>query len=99
MNDSRKLLLRLAALAGMAAAVGPAHAADAAKSAVDRMYVLECGESKTSDVSANWSPGVDVGVAGAARGRTRLERSSNPTVASRGAARRWRASRRDYGGR
>jgi glyoxylase-like metal-dependent hydrolase (beta-lactamase superfamily II) len=29
---------------------------------VDRMYVLECGDSKTSDVSANWSPGVDVGV-------------------------------------
>ncbi len=29
---------------------------------VDRMYVLECGESRTSDVS-NWSPGVDVGVA------------------------------------
>lgn len=30
---------------------------------VDRMYVLECGESVTKDVSANWSPGVDVGVA------------------------------------
>lgn len=29
---------------------------------VDRMYVLECGESKTGDVS-NWSPGVNVGVA------------------------------------
>jgi N-acyl homoserine lactone hydrolase len=29
---------------------------------VDRMYVLECGESRTSDAS-NWSPGVDVGVA------------------------------------
>jgi glyoxylase-like metal-dependent hydrolase (beta-lactamase superfamily II) len=26
------------------------------------MYVLECGQSKTNDVSANWSPGVDVGV-------------------------------------
>jgi glyoxylase-like metal-dependent hydrolase (beta-lactamase superfamily II) len=29
---------------------------------VDRMYVLECGESRTTDAS-NWSPGVDVGVA------------------------------------
>jgi glyoxylase-like metal-dependent hydrolase (beta-lactamase superfamily II) len=27
------------------------------------MYVLECGESKTKDVSANWSPGVNVGMA------------------------------------
>jgi N-acyl homoserine lactone hydrolase len=63
MNNPGKLLLRLAALAGVAAAVGLAHAADAAKSTVDRMYVLECGESKTNDVSANWSPGVDVGVA------------------------------------
>lgn len=30
---------------------------------VDRMYVLECGHSVTPDVSANWSPGVNVGVA------------------------------------
>jgi len=46
-------------LLGVAAASlgGPVFAA-----AVDRMYVLECGESRTSDVS-NWSPGVDVGVA------------------------------------
>lgn len=29
---------------------------------VDRMYILECGEGRTSDVSI-WSPGVDVGVA------------------------------------
>jgi len=34
-----------------------------AAATVDRMYVLECGESMTKDVSANWSPGVDVGVA------------------------------------
>ena len=27
------------------------------------MYVLYCGESTTKDVSANWSPGVNVGVA------------------------------------
>ena len=30
---------------------------------VERMYVLYCGESTTQDVSANWSPGVNVGVA------------------------------------
>jgi N-acyl homoserine lactone hydrolase len=29
---------------------------------VERMYVLYCGESTTKDVSANWSPGVNVGV-------------------------------------
>ena len=28
---------------------------------VERMYVLDCGESETRDVSANWSPGVNVG--------------------------------------
>jgi len=27
----------------------------------ERMYVLDCGESETKDVSANWSPGVNVG--------------------------------------
>lgn len=46
-------------LPGFAAALsaGPVLAAT-----VDRMYILECGEGRTSDVS-NWSPGVDVGVA------------------------------------
>jgi glyoxylase-like metal-dependent hydrolase (beta-lactamase superfamily II) len=34
-----------------------------APAAVERMYVLYCGESTTKDVSANWSPGVNVGVA------------------------------------
>jgi glyoxylase-like metal-dependent hydrolase (beta-lactamase superfamily II) len=34
-----------------------------AAGSVERMYVLECGQSRTADVSANWSPGVDVGVA------------------------------------
>ena len=53
--------VRLAALVSLAASAGIVHAAD--RGTVDRMYVLECGESKTSDVSANWSPGVDVGVA------------------------------------
>jgi N-acyl homoserine lactone hydrolase len=28
---------------------------------LERMYVLDCGESETRDVSANWSPGVNVG--------------------------------------
>lgn len=54
-------ILRVAALAAAWAAGSAAHTA-AAAGTVDRMYVLECGESKTSDVSANWSPGVDVGV-------------------------------------
>ena len=48
----------LAGAVGLAASIGAAEGASTA----DRMYVLECGESKTSDVSANWSPGVDVGV-------------------------------------
>jgi glyoxylase-like metal-dependent hydrolase (beta-lactamase superfamily II) len=42
------------------AVAGFAAAADK-PAAVERMYVLYCGESITSDVSANWSPGVDVG--------------------------------------
>jgi glyoxylase-like metal-dependent hydrolase (beta-lactamase superfamily II) len=46
-----------------AAVAGGADTAAAASATVDRMYVLECGESMTKDVSANWSPGVDVGVA------------------------------------
>jgi glyoxylase-like metal-dependent hydrolase (beta-lactamase superfamily II) len=62
MDHTSKFLLRLLLLAA-AAASGMTGAADTAKSTVDRMYVLECGESKTKDVSANWSPGVNVGVA------------------------------------
>jgi len=46
-----------------AAVAGGVDTAVAASATVDRMYVLECGESMTKDVSANWSPGVDVGVA------------------------------------
>jgi len=42
-------------------ATSAAHAQ--AAGAVERMYVLRCGESITKDVSANWSPGVNVGVA------------------------------------
>jgi glyoxylase-like metal-dependent hydrolase (beta-lactamase superfamily II) len=55
-------LVRFVALAGVVVLGGPINAGHAAGT-VDRMYVLECGESKTNDVSANWSPGVDVGVA------------------------------------
>ena len=49
------------ALAGAMALFGSIKLANAAGT-VDRMYVLQCGESRTPDVSANWSPGVDVGV-------------------------------------
>ncbi len=38
-------------------AASPIHAAE---NGVDRMYVLNCGESRTNDVSM-WSPGIDVG--------------------------------------
>jgi glyoxylase-like metal-dependent hydrolase (beta-lactamase superfamily II) len=59
--DTLLAVLRMALVAAIACST-PVLAADQA-AAVDRMYVLECGESRTSDVSANWSPGVDVGVA------------------------------------
>lgn len=49
-------LLRNAAAIALACAAANAHAAG-----VERMYVLDCGESQTADVSANWSPGVNVG--------------------------------------
>jgi glyoxylase-like metal-dependent hydrolase (beta-lactamase superfamily II) len=55
-------LLRFVALLVMAAGV-VVYAAEGTTATVDRMYVLECGESRTNDVSANWSPGVNVGVA------------------------------------
>jgi N-acyl homoserine lactone hydrolase len=54
-------LLRIALL-GTAALSMLTQAADT-KGTVDRMYVFECGQSKTNDVSANWTPGVNVGVA------------------------------------
>jgi glyoxylase-like metal-dependent hydrolase (beta-lactamase superfamily II) len=63
MDRAFDLLLRLTTLVGAIALAGVAYAADGTKGSVDRMYVLECGESMTKDVSANWSPGVDVGVA------------------------------------
>lgn len=49
------------ALVGSALLALPAGAADGPPAAIDRLYVLECGESRTEDVSV-WSPGVDVGV-------------------------------------
>lgn len=42
-----------------AAALLLAHPLQAA--GIERLYVLSCGESETRDVSANWSPGVNVG--------------------------------------
>jgi N-acyl homoserine lactone hydrolase len=63
MDHVLSFLARLAALVCAVAASGEVYAADGTKGTVDRMYVLECGESKTNDVSANWSPGVNVGMA------------------------------------
>ncbi len=63
MDHVFSFLMRVAALACAVAVSGEVYAADGTKGTVDRMYVLECGESKTNDVSANWSPGVNVGMA------------------------------------
>ena len=57
---TRSCLLLSVLVATLGAA---AHAAEPGGGTVDRMYVLQCGESKTPDVSKNWSPGVNVGVA------------------------------------
>jgi glyoxylase-like metal-dependent hydrolase (beta-lactamase superfamily II) len=46
---------RLCALAGACLMVS------AASAGVERMYVLDCGFSRTGDVSANWTPGVHQG--------------------------------------
>jgi N-acyl homoserine lactone hydrolase len=59
MNQLTRLAYSVTVAASLTAGVQATHAAGGT---VDRMYVLECGESKTNDVSANWSPGVDVGV-------------------------------------
>jgi N-acyl homoserine lactone hydrolase len=42
--------------------MGPAHGADEAPGTVERMYVLNCGESRTTDLSM-WSPGFNIGKA------------------------------------
>jgi len=55
----RTLFCRFAILSSALLAASSAFA----QSTVQRMYVLYCGESTTKDVSANWSPGVNVGVA------------------------------------
>ncbi len=53
--------LRLALVCIPAALVGvSADAADEAHTGVERMYVLNCGESRTTDLSM-WSPGFNVG--------------------------------------
>jgi glyoxylase-like metal-dependent hydrolase (beta-lactamase superfamily II) len=48
-------------LGGLVAAGATALAAGESRGGVQRVYVFYCGESRTQDVSANWSPGVDVG--------------------------------------
>lgn len=53
----RAIVVALIGLAAMTVATVQAEGT------VERMYVLYCGESTTKDVSANWSPGVNVGVA------------------------------------
>jgi N-acyl homoserine lactone hydrolase len=64
MDGISGFLIRTIALVSLVTmAAGIAQAADGNKATVDRMYVLECGDSKTEDVSANWSPGINVGVA------------------------------------
>jgi len=57
----RTAFRRFAILSATLLAVSSACAQ--AAGTVERMYVLYCGESTTKDVSANWSPGVNVGVA------------------------------------
>lgn len=49
--------MRLAAALLAATCLQPAVQA----AGIERMVILYCGESETPDVSANWSPGVDVG--------------------------------------
>lgn len=58
MTPSR-LALILASIAILVS--GASIGADSKRGTVDRMYVLECGESRTDDVSL-WSPGVNAGV-------------------------------------
>ncbi len=50
-------IIRLASAAAAAFLFAPFLQA----AGIERMYVLNCGESETRDVSANWSPGVNVG--------------------------------------
>lgn len=57
MNSVPGVAIRIAALAVAAMCFQPAAQA----AGLERMYVLNCGESETKDVSANWSPGVDEG--------------------------------------
>lgn len=58
------LLRRLGPVTLLAATwftTGPAWSGDAAAGTVDAVYILECGESRTGDLSANWSPGAHIG--------------------------------------
>jgi glyoxylase-like metal-dependent hydrolase (beta-lactamase superfamily II) len=55
--------MRLAVIAVAALVAACAHQETADKATVQRMYVLNCGESTTTDIS-RWSPGVNVGQPG-----------------------------------
>ncbi|MGH8677828.1 MAG: hypothetical protein ACREUQ_05685, partial [Burkholderiales bacterium] len=58
---SGRVALRLLCTALACAVIaGCAAPGDARRASVQRMYVFECGQSRTPDVS-RWSPGVDVG--------------------------------------
>lgn len=57
---SKVLLRRLFLLAVIAMLAGVAHAQQSYATA-QRLYVLQCGEAKTPDLSANWSPGAHQG--------------------------------------
>jgi N-acyl homoserine lactone hydrolase len=62
MNDAARI--RRASIGiSLAALLASGEALAQDRGSVERMYVLYCGESTTKDVSANWSPGVNVGVA------------------------------------
>lgn len=54
--------LAIAALTGVAALL-PNAVLGAHDGTVDRMWILDCGHSATKDLSANWTPGVNQGVA------------------------------------
>jgi glyoxylase-like metal-dependent hydrolase (beta-lactamase superfamily II) len=59
---THRVLHRIAVLllAAAALAAGCAQHAEKSASGIQRMYVFNCGESRTTDVS-RWSPGVNVG--------------------------------------
>lgn len=55
-----KALRLVAVLAALAALVGGCAGSGSGASGIEKLYVLDCGQSRTADVS-RWSPGVNVG--------------------------------------